>query len=293
MLHSNLSFLKGGLDLDEFIHEYAEHWFHNPTPLERAGGIWPIRAGHNEAKSNYKMGPRIIPYYSVHFVLRGEGYFSQNETQNKQIQRGDLFCLFPNQTHEYSSNPNNPLKMFWLAFDGKQALALLDQIGITNYSTHVEDVINEDIINMLDELSVHFKQGNDDDELSGTSIIYKLFYHLSTQAKRKNITPNQPTNWLQKSKEYMDMFFAENISVKDVAQYVGIHRSYLTSSFVKKEGVTPSKYILSLKMNKAVKLMAEDTFTITEIALSLGYSDLYSFSRAFKNYYNVSPNKYL
>lgn len=286
-----LDFRKEGLHLKEFSHEYAEHWFHTPTPMEKAGGLWPIRAGRNKAKSNYKMGPRMITYYSVHFILDGEGMFNQNET-NKNIQQGDIFCLLPNQTHQYSSNPDHPLQMFWLAFDGRQAIPLLKRIGITNYSTHVKGIINEGIIEILSELSTHFKKDEEDDDLFGLSIMYKLFHSLSVQSKQKNLAPATPRNWLQKSQEYMNMHFAENISVKDVAKYVGIHRSYFADSFVNEVGVTPSNYLLSLKMNRAVELILERTHTITEIALSLGYSDLYSFSRAFKNYYGVSPNRY-
>lgn len=278
--------------MKEYSHEYAEHWFHNPTPVERSGELWPIRAGRNIAKPNYRIGPRLITYYSVHFVLEGEGMFSQNETKIR-IQQGDLFCLLPNQTHYYSSDPHKLLKMFWLAFDGKQSAALLKHFGITNYSPHVSGLINEDIITILDELSSHFKRFAEDDELNGLSIIYKLFHHLTVQSKRKNLTITTPTSWVQKCKEYMDIHFAENISVNDVAKYVGIHRSHFTTSFVNEVGVTPIKYLLSLKMNRALQLISEGTHTITEIALSLGYSDLYSFSRAFKNYFNVSPTQYL
>ena len=46
-------------------------------------------------------------------------------------------------------------------------------------------------------------------------------------------------------------------------------------------------------MKQAAKMIEEERFNITEIALSLGYSDLYSFSKAFKNYYGVSPKHYI
>jgi AraC-like DNA-binding protein len=281
----------GVIKVKEFSHEYAEHWFHNPTSVERSGGLWPIRAGHNEAKPNYKIGPRVITYFSVHFVLGGEGIFSQNETK-KHIQAGDLFCLFPNQTHYYSSSSNNPLKMFWLAFDGKQSIPLLNRIGVTNYSTHVKGTVNEEIVEILDELASHFNQETEDDDFRGLSLIYKLFHHLSVQSKLKNLAPSTPTNWVQKSKEYMDMHF-EDISVKDIAKYVGIHRSHFTTSFTSEVGITPNRYLLSLKMNRALELISEESHTITEIAHSLGYSDLYSFSRAFKNYFDVSPKQFL
>lgn len=278
--------------MQEFSHEYAYHWFHFPTTLEKTAGLWPIRSGRNKAKSHFKVGPRVITYFSVHFVLKGEGMIIQGETK-KHLKEGDLFCLFPNQTHQYTTDPNNPLELFWLAFDGKQATPLLNRIGLSQHSFIIDSLINNDIISVLDELSHHFTNNIKDDELNRLSIIYKLFYHISLQTKERNLTPVTTINWIQESKKYMDMHFADDITVKDVAKYAGIHRSHFTTSFVKEVGITPLQYLLTLKMNRASQMISEHSYTITEIAYSLGYSDLYSFSRAFKNYYKVSPKQYL
>src|SRR5690606_37221192 len=78
-----------------------------------------------------------------------------------------------------------------------------------------------------------------------------------------------------------------------VAKYIGVHRSHFTKEFVNEFGITPVQYLLSLKMNRAKEMLSEKSFSITEIAYSLGYSDLYSFSRAFKNFFGVSPTKYV
>lgn len=278
--------------MQEFSHEYAHHWFHFPTALEKTAGLWPIRSGRNKAKSHFKVGPRVITYFSLHFVLKGEGTIVQGETK-KQLKEGDLFCLFPNQTHQYITDPTNPLELFWLAFDGKQAISLLYRIGISQHTLVIDRLMNKDIISVLDELAHHFIHNLKDHELNRMSIIYKLFHHISIQTKARHLTPVTTINWIQESKKYMDMHFADEITVKDVAKYAGIHRSHFTTSFVKEVGITPVQYLLSLKMSRASQMISEDSFTITEIAYSLGYSDLYSFSRAFKNYYGVSPKKFI
>ena len=51
----------------------------------------------------------------------------------------------------------------------------------------------------------------------------------------------------------------------------------------------PLKYLQRIRMEKAKRLLQETDATITEIALSLGYPNLYSFTRAFKIYYKVPP----
>ena len=89
-----------------------------------------IRAGQNRAKQNYHIGPRIIPYFSIHCILNGSGTYIDEGT-HYPIQAGDLFCLYANQTHLYYTDQSNPLGMVWIAFDGRQALSMLNLIGIT------------------------------------------------------------------------------------------------------------------------------------------------------------------
>ncbi|WP_169908134.1 helix-turn-helix domain-containing protein [Metabacillus halosaccharovorans] len=88
------------------------------------------------------------------------------------------------------------------------------------------------------------------------------------------------------------MYYSEGISVNDVAKYVGINRTHFSNVFTKKIGISPTNYIQRKVMEKAAQLLEEHTNSMTEIALSLYYSDVYSFSRSFKNYYGISPYAY-
>lgn len=278
--------------MQEYAHEYAEHWLYYTTPLEKNGGIWPIRAGHNRTKPHFKIGPRIINYYSLHFVLNGKGKLVQGN-MTKELKKGDVFCLFPKQTHYYITDPDDCLELFWLALDGKQIVSLLNRIGFTPYSFHIESFITDKIIEVLQEIIRHFQQYLKDDELQRLSFIFKLLHHLSVEASSRKLSTITPVNWIQKSKQYMDTHYTEDITVRDVAKYIGVHRSHFTKEFVNEFGITPVQYLLSLKMNRAKEMLSEKSFSITEIAYSLGYSDLYSFSRAFKNFFGVSPTKYV
>jgi AraC-like DNA-binding protein len=269
--------------MQEFTHEYANHWFHTPTALEKAGGLWPIRAGKNLAKPHYKIGPRMIPYFSIHFVLEGEGTFTFGH-DSVSISKGDYFCLVPNQTHTYKTSSENLLKMVWLAFDGKQAKSILQNIGVTPSSPVVFDVVDEEVKELLLEFNDLTSEWT---VLTRLSKMYELFSLLSLRTSKSS----SEENWLKKSTEFIETHFGEGITVEDVANYVGLHRSYLTSQFTEKLGYSPKKYIVSLKMQHAAKMIEEKNYNITEIAYSLGYSDLYSFSKAFKNHFGISPKK--
>lgn len=53
-----------------------------------------------------------------------------------------------------------------------------------------------------------------------------------------------------------------------------------------------SQYVLKLRMERAKELLEDEDNKILDIAKRLGYADNHYFSRAFRNYYNISPSQY-
>ena len=76
-----------------------------------------------------------------------------------------------------------------------------------------------------------------------------------------------------------------------IANKINISEVYLRKLFVTKLKATPKQYIIKLRMEKAVSLLSENN-SVKNTASSVGYDSVYSFSRAFKNYFNKSPKQY-
>jgi transcriptional regulator GlxA family with amidase domain len=55
--------------------------------------------------------------------------------------------------------------------------------------------------------------------------------------------------------------------------------------------VTPGEYLKSLVMREAEQMVKNTDYSFGEIAYTVGFSSLYSFSKAYKNYYGVSPTE--
>ena len=83
-----------------------------------------------------------------------------------------------------------------------------------------------------------------------------------------------------------------DIDISDLATVTGMSEKYFITYFKSVVGITPGNYITQVKMNKALDYLYENKYSIKEIAASLGYSDQYTFSKAFKRMYKVSPSKY-
>ncbi|MNY65272.1 HTH-type transcriptional activator RhaS [compost metagenome] len=93
-------------------------------------------------------------------------------------------------------------------------------------------------------------------------------------------------------KDFFDLHYTEHIRVEDAAAHFGYHRSHVYAAFLKAYGVSPQRYLAGKRIEKGAELLKTTSLSVTEIAYSLGYSELYAFTRAFTTYMGVSPRTY-
>lgn len=79
-----------------------------------------------------------------------------------------------------------------------------------------------------------------------------------------------------------------SLSIDVLAQKCHISKIYLHKLFVKTLGVTPYRYITKTRMERASVLLKEGK-PVTHVSTEVGYSDIYTFSRAYKNYFGTAP----
>jgi AraC-like DNA-binding protein len=276
--------------MQEFEYEHAEFFYYTPRGLDKEGQIWPVRGGRSIAKPNYRVGPKRIDCYSLHLVQEGEVWF---EFQGKQVRLGtnDLFCLFPGSTYYYRvAAPESPLRLCWIVMDGPRANALLELAGLTPeapYKHQYNHLIIEEIMDRVHSLMQNAANWKPGVTLELQSLLFGFFAQITPDIVSK--PEEEPVSWIQECIHFMELHASEGVSVQQVASYAGVHRSYFSSVFTREVGSSPLSYLQKIRMEKAKQLLRETDATVTEIALSLGYPNLFSFTRAFKNYYSIPP----
>ncbi|PWG06454.1 AraC family transcriptional regulator [Polaribacter aquimarinus] len=92
---------------------------------------------------------------------------------------------------------------------------------------------------------------------------------------------------------YIQENLAGKLSLKTIADKAYFSQYHFHRLFSVVVGETVHNFIIRKRIEKAASfLLHQKEKTITEIAEQVGFSDLSSFSRAFKKFYGISPNKF-
>ena len=98
---------------------------------------------------------------------------------------------------------------------------------------------------------------------------------------------------LTRAKDYLDSCYARDISLEELARLSYMNNTYFLRQFRNYYQITPRQYLIKRRMESArIYLETNKTISITEICSMVGYSDLSSFSKLFKQYYSLSPEQY-
>ncbi len=89
---------------------------------------------------------------------------------------------------------------------------------------------------------------------------------------------------------YVEEHFAEDVSMKQIAESLGVSASFLSRAFKKEIGVTIHEYLNRYRVLRAVELLK--THSVTESGYLCGFSDTSHFISVFKKHMNTTPKRY-
>lgn len=247
--------------------------------------------GIEECKPAHSYGPAVRSHYLIHYVLDGEGtYYANNKTYKLKKSQGFLIC--PNTVTFYKADTENPWTYVWLAFDGIKAGTYLKYANLHKdnliFEYEEDDALKAYILDMLEHNTL-----DHGDELRIQGLLY-LFLSRLIHTSTPCLEPTDKVSklYITKSIEFIEKNYSNDIKITDLAHYIGLNRSYLTSIFKSTLNVSPQKFLLNFRMDKACELLGNIQLSIGDVARSVGYTDALAFSKTFKKSKGISPKEY-
>jgi len=99
--------------------------------------------------------------------------------------------------------------------------------------------------------------------------------------------------WAKELKEILQDHIDTNLSLKEISKSLDIHPAYLSREFSKYfDNLSFGDYIRKQRIEKAIELLNNSSYSLTEIAYLTGFSDQSHFTRIFKLHTGKSPSLY-
>lgn len=122
------------------------------------------------------------------------------------------------------------------------------------------------------------------------SILYEVM--LLCQTHTKSDIRSKSNAYVQRTIQYIDAHYTENLSLDALAEKLHISKYYLCYLFKRHTGLTIIKYLQYRRINEAQKMMLYDNKSIALISDACGFGSLQHFYKVFREISGCSPAQY-
>jgi len=256
-----------------------------------------LRVLYYDLAKDYTDSYHAYEYARFCTIIEGEKHIRVNDSQSFTYGPRD-FLLLPPQSR-VSMKMDRPTRA--LVFELSDALVedvavhlssrgefdyhmlMKDRVLCTRESEGLQDVQQK----MLALLS--HEGGRRDKyilDLFGQEMVY---YLLETKGARQllDCSPQSPVN---RAIHYMKEAYASPVSIRQIADELGMSEAAFSQYFKKITGMTPKAFLTELRMEKAQELVGQ--LSVTDAAMELGYDNISHFITLFKERYGMTPGQY-
>ena len=232
----------------------------------------------------------LYAHYSAHFILEGKGTYTVNG-KSYTLGKGQGFMITPNVPNSYVADKDNPWKYIYVSFYGLDDEALVHYAGLDNYNVTFNFDLSEEMLHDLYAMyNACENKGTKGYDVTGYFlIVMSRLVKAHSDAKGDTYLPE---HYVSKAISYIEDNYPYNITVSDIATFIGIDRTYLHKLFLKEVKLSPAKYLLMYRLRIAETLMEEEELSLSDIAFSTGFYDVSHFSKAFVSKNGISPGKF-
>ena len=187
-----------------------------------------------------------------------------------------MFVIPPFVETYYEADEVNPWNYIWIGFEANENV-------IKDLPPVIKCPEAFDVFNAMKIKSEIFSGGR------ATYLIARIWDLLTLISDKSG----ERIDYVEKALDFIHSEYMHGITVEEISDKLKLDRTYFSTLFKRKIGVSPKKYLSDYRMNVAASLITENRTSVSVAAFSAGYSDVFNFSKMFKKHFGVSPKNYV
>ena len=232
-------------------------------------------------------------YYVIGFIESGERCLSC-KNRKYTVEPGDLLLFNPRDNHTCEQIDGRTLDYRCINVHpetmSKAAFEITGKDYLPYFSPAV--IFHSELASLLREL--HMIIMEEEKDFRKEEIFFFLLEQLIEEFSEKGIEQSGP----EENREtkiicnYLEKNYMKNITLDELSGLTGLSKYYLLRSFTKQKGISPYRYLETIRIDRAKKLLEQGVLPI-EAALQTGFADQSHFSNFFKKFIGLTPKQYM
>lgn len=249
------------------------NFLHEVIVNKEYSDINPVQFGYEDCPSLHCFGPALRTHWLLHYVVSGKGFF-KIEDREYIVTAGSIFVIPPFVETYYEADENDPWSYIWIGFTKGENIKIdFDDVMHIPYAHRVFEDMKK--CSGLQTGRTEFLCG-------------KIWQLISLIYDKQN----ESIDYTEKAVNIINSEYMSDINVQSIAKRIGLERTYFSNLFKMQVGISPKQYLLKTRMEQAAVFLRDYGYSVSVTALSVGYGDVYTFSKMFKKYFGVSPTKF-
>lgn len=251
--------------------------------------------GYEKCEPGHRFGPNMREDYVLHIVRDGKGFLEIGD-KKYEIGKNEIFLIPIKEEVWYEADLQDPWTYMWVAFTGRKAEECLSCVGLSMENPVQKVTCTEKLCDLIFDM-IKSNQLSLEDELKRNGLLMLFFscliYDYTKQMPEGMLSRDCPSSeYVRYAVEYIVNNYNKRIRIGELADEIGVNRSYLSLNFKKEIGCSPQEFLINKRMEKAEYMLAKTNIPIGEVAYLVGYQDQLAFSKVFKHFFGMSPKAY-
>ena len=258
--------------------------------------------------TSWSMDPNRHDNFEMVYMKKGRASFEING-EPVPIGPNDIIIIKPEQYHKFIVESEAGCEFIVLNFKFENRTSEeFSEVSLHDFLHFVQSreagayislkvSQKNEIITLLNRILRERQSNEIESDFLSHLLVLELFALLSRALKMEwenNFREKSPKlrELIRISVNYIHNHFERNISLDDIARYVFLSPGYFIRAFKEETGQSPISYLIKIRIDRAMEMLADTDDKIIDIALAVGFSNQQRFNEMFKKLVHMTPMQY-
>jgi len=240
----------------------------------------------------WRVAPHRHPQLEINLVKSGS-CIVRVDTVNYHFKTGNVFFIPSGVVHDFAADPCCGVEFVVVQFPYLEDKFIHQLTNVPPLGQFILSELEISIfLDLCHQLQREIARALPLAEVQCCSILHQIIVLLlrnSCFIPQYHVASRQE-QVIEEIIDFMCKHSHETIHIQDLAQNKGLSPQYFRKLFKSQVGLAPKKYLTALRIQRSKCMLLHEEYSITEVAIQLGFNSTQQFAKAFRKETGLTPS---